>query len=446
MIINLQLILFFTYFLLQTLFNSEFSRILVAFVVFLLLKMADNISVNFILEGTKEKKDGTYPIKLNVYNKDIGQKRYGTKLSATKADWAKLEGRKLRGGDLKTLKIKLEEKRLKAITIIDALPYFSFANFEKQYFEHDKKIVTNSISLQALFDDYVSKLKNNDQIGSASSYKTTINSINHFKKNLTVFDVTPEWLQKYENHLTAKGKSISTVGVYMRQLRAIINAAINEKILPAENYPFKKYQVPSGRNIKKALPVDDLKKILTHVPKEESQKRALDFWKLSYYCNGINFTDIAHLKRDAYDGKFFHFYREKTKRTKKRDLRPIRVAVNDPAKEIIELYKSNDSENPFLFSILESGLNAITTKNRCQCFVKWTNKHLEEIRKKLKIDQKIGTYNARHSFSTTLMRKGVPISFIKDSLGHSSVTTTENYLDSFEDEAKIEYSNLLTDI
>lgn len=409
--------------------------------------MADNISVNFILEGTKKKKNGTYPIKLNVYNREIGQKRYGIKISATKEEWEKLESKRLRDDDVRTLKFKLEETRQKALKIIDNLSYFSFALFEEKFFEAPKDIVTKSVGLQALFDNYVANLKNNDQVGTASSYRTTINSINKFQKGLNIFDITPEWLQSYENYLTSNDISVSTVGIYMRQLRAVINVAIDDKVLPSEKYPFKKYQVPSGRNIKKALPNSDLKKLLSYNPVDMNQKKALDLWRLSYFCNGINFTDIAHLKKNNYDGeRFIHFYRQKTIRTKKRDLRPIKVAVNAQAKKLIKKYKDTDENNPFLFPVLESGLSAVTIKNRCKRFLKWTNDHLKEIRKDLKIEQKLGTYNARHSFSTTLMRKGVPISYIKDSLGHSSVITTENYLDSFEDETKIEYSKLLTDI
>lgn len=71
---------------------------------------------------------------------------------------------------------------------------------------------------------------------------------------------------------------------------------------------------------------------------------------------------------------------------------------------------------------------------------------MEVIRKELKIEQKIGTYTARHSFSTVLKRKGIPTEFIKESLGHSSLVTTENYLDSFTDDVKLQYANLLTDL
>ena len=63
----------------------------------------------------------------------------------------------------------------------------------------------------------------------------------------------------------------------MRQLRAIINQAISDKILSADLYPFKKYEIPSGQNIKKALPNDDLQKLLSCIPANADQAKALDF-------------------------------------------------------------------------------------------------------------------------------------------------------------------------
>jgi site-specific recombinase XerD len=40
---------------------------------------------------------------------------------------------------------------------------------------------------------------------------------------------------------------------------------------------------------------------------------------------------------------------------------------------------------------------------------------------------------ARHSHATVLKRNGAPLSMIKENLGHSSIATTESYLDDFAD-------------
>jgi len=241
-------------------------------------------------------------------------------------------------------------------------------------------------------------------------------------------------------------KSPSTVGIYLRQLRAIINKGLDANVLKQENYPFKKFEIPASRNIKKALNEGEIKKLLQYKPSDIKQQKALEFWILSYLCNGMNFTDILHLKHDNVDENFIYFVRSKTKNTRKKDLRPIKVGLSARALEIIKKRKNNDPKSLYLFPILEEGISATTVKYRCQRFIKWVNKHMETIRLDLEIKNKVGTYVARHTFSTVLKRNGVSTDFIKEALGHSSSAVTENYLDSFADEVKIKYANLLTEI
>jgi integrase len=44
------------------------------------------------------------------------------------------------------------------------------------------------------------------------------------------------------------------------------------------------------------------------------------------------------------------------------------------------------------------------------------------------------TYVARHSFASVLKKSGVNIALISEALGHSDLTTTQIYLDSFDNE------------
>ena len=69
---------------------------------------------------------------------------------------------------------------------------------------------------------------------------------------------------------------------------------------------------------------------------------------------------------------------------------------------------------------------------------------MAKIRKKLGIEKKVTTYVARHTFSTIMKRAGVSTAFIQESLGHTNIKTTENYLDSFENSVKKEYAGCLT--
>jgi site-specific recombinase XerD len=88
-------------------------------------------------------------------------------------------------------------------------------------------------------------------------------------------------------------------------------------------------------------------------------------------------------------------------------------------------------------------MDTIVQKRTIQNVIRLTNKKMSEISKALDFE-KISTYTARHSYATVLKRSGANIVFISESLGHSDLRTTENYLASFEKEERAKIASLLT--
>ena len=76
--------------------------------------------------------------------------------------------------------------------------------------------------------------------------------------------------------------------------------------------------------------------------------------------------------------------------------------------------------------------------------VKNINNHLKKTCAALGIREHITTYTGRHAFATTLQQKGVPVEFISEAFGHSSIKTTQNYLDGYTPEQRREKARLLT--
>lgn len=160
----------------------------------------------------------------------------------------------------------------------------------------------------------------------------------------------------------------------------------------------------------------------------------------------MNLKDIALLRKDHLDKDFFFFQRAKTIRMRKKDQRPIKVAIHPRAKKIIRRWQSDDN-NPYLFPILEPGLPASTQYHRIHGFTKFVNtnmkKNFQDLKISLPVLIKPTTTTARHSFATRLRSKGVPIDEIGELLGHTDPKTTKNYLDSFADEHLKKRSRLL---
>lgn len=401
-----------------------------------------------IFDIRTKRKDGTYPIKLRLTYK---RKQSYINLSnyQTKEDWELYKSGSYRRRDLKELDIQLKHIESKAIDIAKSINHFSLDDFKTKLLETPTKE-------DSVFDALTKMEKNirkEDRISTADSYKYAIKSLRNFiscknKKELMFLEVTPEWLQAYEDWMISNGKSVTTIGFYLKNLRTVVNEAIEKGNLPRERYPFSKnkYQIPSSRNIKKAIPIQGIKQIVEYNPKNQSEEYARDMWLFSYLCNGINMKDIARLKFKNFDKTHIYFIRSKTERSTKANQKQIVVVRLEKINEIIKRW-SNEQISPddYVFSILNIGDTPKQEHDKIKQAIKTINKYTKRIAAELGIDSKLTTYSARHSFATILKRSGASSDFIGESLGHSSVRTTENYLDSFLDETREMFQNKLLD-
>ena len=401
-------------------------------------------TVTLFLDKRIQKKSGKFPLKLTIYCKPT-KKRYNTDIDLTPDEWKKVNSEKLRDEALKEIRFKMTALKNRAAIIIEDLIPFSFKRFEEAFYEN--AVDLKSLALSSLFDRYIAIQNKKGSVGTAISYQTTRNSLQGYIKNLSLFDVTPGFLQGYEDYMLNKKKSLSTVGIYLRQLRSIYNDSISRNLISKDNYPFgkNKYVIPVSSNTKKALSTEDLRALLNHTPDKIEEQKALDFWILSYLSNGMNFCDILRLKPENINGDFITYIRSKTKNTKKGSQQQIKVSIHRRAREIINRWKSDLPDAYYIFPVLKEDHTPIQVKYLIQDFIKNNNKHMDVIRLRLEISQKCNTYSCRHSFATVLKRKNVNTEYISESLGHSSILTTSAYLASFEDKTKHEYSSLLTD-
>lgn len=251
--------------------------------------------------------------------------------------------------------------------------------------------------------------------------------------------LTPALLKLYEQWMTTDQKlTLTTVGIYLRHVRAVFNDAINTGIVSRDAYPFGKrqYVIPAGRNLKKALSKDDVLKIINYQPEEDWEQRARDFWVFSYLSNGMNFTDILHLRWKDVDRKAskLSFLRQKTSNSTKGKQVRVRVELIPESWNTIERWGNPDQQaTAFVFPFISDDMDARRRKMVTSQFIKITNKYVRIIGKKLDIEEDVTTYVARHSYATILLRSEAPLAFISQSLGHGNISTTEAYLGSFDD-------------
>jgi integrase len=400
---------------------------------------------SIILDTRRALINGTYPIKLRVTYKRT-QKYYPTEFSATKDEFEKYMARVPKGND-KKIRMALDLIEQKANAVIAELELFDFNQFQKKLYKNEQL----RADVYAYYDNVIKEYKQNTQIGTASNYTCSKNALKRFKSKLAFWEVNPEFLRGFEKHLINNGKSISTVGIYLRPLKAIINRAILDGTIPKDyNYPFGnksalKYQIPTSKNTKKALDMVEIKALFKYKPEINTwEEKALDFWKFSYMANGMNMKDISLLRRSDIKDGFIEFVRAKTMNTN-RTVIPIKVYLTEELLEIIRKHGLQDSDpSSLIFPIVKSKDSLEKQQADLKQFIKMVNRYMREITKKIGIDKDCTTYTARHSTATILKRSGADIQQISEALGHASISTTKAYLGSFEDNSKKDLAKLLT--
>ncbi|MEP7232345.1 MAG: site-specific integrase [Ginsengibacter sp.] len=402
------------------------------------------VTTSIILDTRREKLNKKYPVKLCV-NNITKAKYYSTRIDLTETEFQALFAKRLTRESI-AIKNELHTIEAEARDTIRILKPFSFSAFEKRLGQRPAQ----QGQLAFLFHQEINKLTNEERLGTASSYQCAINSLTSFKENIALEHITVDFLNEYEKWMIeTKGASITTVGIYLRAVRAIFNEAIGLSLIPNENYPFgkRKYQIPTGRNIKKALSMTDIAKLYYYEPDaaNEMEARAKDFWLFTYFGNGINMKDIALLKYKNIQGEYIVFERAKTNRTSRTNPRPITIYINPEMRQVISKWGNlPDREENYIFPILNPTADAFHKRKQIQQFTKLTNKWTKRMAEKLNIPMKVTTYTARHSFSTVLKRSGASTEFISEALGHTNLKTTLSYLDSFENETKKQFSFHLT--
>lgn len=243
-------------------------------------------------------------------------------------------------------------------------------------------------------------------------------------------------LEKFEKESLEKGRSINTISIYLRAVRAIFNDAIDEfnkegcepLIL---NYPFRKFEIKKEKTRKRNLQVDVIRKIRDYQPKDKYQEFARDMFMLIFYLIGVNTKDLFYydsIIKGRMDYKRFKSGKDYS------------IKIEPEALVIINKYKGE-----------KYMLNCAEHFKHHKSFQRQINDKLAEIckDKAMKIE-KVTTYFARHSWAT-IARNDLDISKddISLALGHKdpSKKVTDIYLNedfSFIDNANrkvIDYLN-----
>ncbi len=236
---------------------------------------------------------------------------------------------------------------------------------------------------------------------------TTITVLQEFRPGLDFKDITYTFLKDFEVYLREKGNGINTVAKHLRQLRTLVNEAINQGYIHADAYPFRKFKIKQEKGRHEFLTPDELKKLENLEVHDLKLRHVLDAFLFCCYV-GLRFSDFCQLTPSNFirvnGKKWLHFKSIKTGI----ELRlPLHLLFEGRALSILDKYDITEFANLGSNSEVNKSLSVIIGMTRIK-------KHI--------------TYHAaRHTCATLLIHQGVPITTVQRLLGHTSVKTTEIY-------------------
>ena len=426
---------------------SQYALICCTYVVLLkILKM--KASVKIILKKTMLN-DGTFPVNLRI-TIDRKSKFYKTPYNVLPKFWNdKASEFTTKFPNYLQCNRILNSIKQDASKILDVMieenHNFSLESFDSLFRPEEVK----KLNFIAYFEERKLQLKESGKISSSSSYRDTISALSRFRPTISTYDFTKinyDFLTAFESYLRAHGCNNGGIGVYMRNIRAIYNSAIKSKIVSSEFYPFKDYVISKLKSskVKKALTKEDLQLLLDYdISKNKEVAKALYTYLFSFYCRGINFTDLAELKWGEVDLSSFSYVRNKTGIKLN-----VKIPDNHHMKTILNYFKVyRPFDTDYIFPILEKDEKLYIKeelRDRKKSVLKYYDKLLNIITLECGIKNKVTFYTARHTFATLSLKKGINTVMIKQALGHQSIKTTETYLEDFNTkELDTAFENLL---
>ena len=290
---------------------------------------------------------------------------------------------------------------------------------------------------------YIECLRKEGRYATAHVYKNALRSFTMFCRTSVVSFgwVNRERLRGYGQYLYEGGLKLNTVSTYMRMLRSIYNRGVESGNAPYVPRLF--HEVYTGVDIrqKKALPIAELHKLLYADLQSEHLRRTQTIAALMFQFCGMSFADFAHLEKSSLEQNILHYNRIKTKT-------PMCVEVLDTAKEMIYRLRNRMASQPncpdYLFGILRGDKKRKDegAYREYQSALRNFNNRLKGLAKVLHLKSPVTSYTLRHSWATTAKYRGVPIEMISESLGHTSIKTTQIYLKGFELKERTEVNRL----
>ena len=387
-----------------------------------------NATIKIICRENKMKKNKKAPLYLRI---TISRKAYYLSLGHDiKPSLFDKDAEKVKPGAGNALKLNsaLSKEKDKLTDIILDLQregkHVSIQTIKERYLKPEK--------LRTFFSFAASVLNNpayHIAQGSLYGYNSSLKNLAQYSPNLTIDQITPDFLEEYRSWMYQKGNKYNTVRNNLKNIRIFVSKAYKKDLIASN--PFDKFKVGDSRRANKPfLTIEEVNKLhqmfvdealkmpeLTDMDGKKYKGNANYHDCLTYILigiyTGLRFSDVAKLNKSHVKGTNIVIEMTKGKEHQKKEVTiPLLQRLND----VIEL------DHP------SGRLYANPVKSN-----KTTNLYIRRVMRIAGIDKDFTFHCSRHTFAIVALTAGVQFKVISDLLGHDSLMTTEIYARVFDE-------------
>lgn len=219
----------------------------------------------------------------------------------------------------------------------------------------------------------------------------------------------------FEYNLKKDGASINYVARLFKDLKAVLNYAIFIDLIKHDENPFNLgYKIRTEKYINEKLEIDEVKKL----KKAINRFPAVKVWFLCFYSDGTRVSDVLKWKTTDIKGDSLIFMEGKTGKVKQ-------VEYSGMLKSLIDSY---EHKGEYILPYIELPGDKRTEQKRAEAAYGWMNKQLKTAADYVGIEKNLTMHMARNTYSYIAVNNGYDILDLQQTLNHSSIQTTRNYI------------------
>jgi len=291
-------------------------------------------------------------------------------------------------------------------------------------------------------DTRLKEYSDRNQIATFRAYRTAVKKLKTFVWNRMHRNTLPyelcsvDLFRAFHTHMIKDlGNAPNTVHKNMTSLRTLMHEAIRAGHMSRNDDPFFSIKLKKQKTQRGRITPEEIKAIAELELEEET-----GIWHnrneflFAFYSGGMRYGDVCLFKWShvRYDGVN---YRSRFKMKKVSDGAGIVLVPN--ALDILRRYGNIDDmigKNEYVFYPLRSRkpVTELQIFNGISGATTICNRHLKVIAAECGIKTRLTTHMARHSIAKYLDEQGWDIYDIMEILGHTKVSTTQEYLRGFQ--------------